>query len=128
MDRHVIANMGAELGATATVFPSDGEIKRFLKEQGREDDWIELKADQGATMIFMKKSIYQKLSHLIAKPTSPGNVVPVRKLLEHQFINHILVLQQILVIVILQLPQKSSKGKKLRMESRLILIQPQDKC
>src|SRR5690625_4294614 len=49
MDRHVIANMGAELGATGTVFPSDGEIKRFLKSQGREEDWMELKADKGAT-------------------------------------------------------------------------------
>src|SRR5699024_8261510 len=42
MDRHVIANMGAELGATATVFPSDDEVKRFLKHQNREDDWIEI--------------------------------------------------------------------------------------
>ncbi len=49
MDRHVIANMGAELGATATVFPSDKEVKRFLKTQGREDQWVELKADNGAT-------------------------------------------------------------------------------
>ena len=38
MDRHVIANMGAELGASATVFPSDGEVRRFLKSQGREAD------------------------------------------------------------------------------------------
>ena len=39
MDRHVIANMGAELGATTTVFPSDAEVRRFLKSQGREADW-----------------------------------------------------------------------------------------
>jgi aconitate hydratase len=38
MDRHVIANMGAELGATTTVFPSDGEVRRFLASEGREDD------------------------------------------------------------------------------------------
>src|SRR5690625_2669740 len=44
MERHVIANMGAELGATGTVFPSDGEIKRFLQTQGRGDDWTELVA------------------------------------------------------------------------------------
>src|SRR5699024_8991479 len=49
MDRHVIANMGAELGATGTVFPSDKEVKQFLKAQEREDDWIELTADKGAT-------------------------------------------------------------------------------
>src|SRR5690606_30858879 len=41
MDRHVIANMGAELGATASVFPSDDEVRRFLKAQGREEDWVE---------------------------------------------------------------------------------------
>ena len=43
MDRHVIANMGAELGATTTVFPSDDEVRRFLASEGREDDWIELR-------------------------------------------------------------------------------------
>src|SRR5690625_4672979 len=48
MDRHVIANKGAELGATTSVFPSDDEIKRFLKQQKRESDWMELKADKGA--------------------------------------------------------------------------------
>ncbi|MBQ0740947.1 aconitate hydratase, partial [Aquimarina celericrescens] len=47
MDRHVIANMGAELGATTTVFPSDEETKRFLKSQNREEDWTELLADEG---------------------------------------------------------------------------------
>ena len=41
MDRHVIANMGAELGATTTVFPSDGEVRNFLKGEGREEDWVE---------------------------------------------------------------------------------------
>src|SRR4051794_27117302 len=48
MDRHVIANMGAELGATATVFPSDDEVRRFLAAEGREDDWVELVADNDA--------------------------------------------------------------------------------
>src|SRR5690625_6448188 len=48
VDRHVIANMGAELGATATVFPSDDEVKRFLKHQNREDDWIEILAHPDA--------------------------------------------------------------------------------
>ena len=42
MDRHVIANMGAELGATTTVFPSDEQVRRFLRAQGREDDFVEL--------------------------------------------------------------------------------------
>src|SRR5438270_3751892 len=49
MDRHVIANMGAELGATTTVFPSDGEVRRFLASEGREDAWVELVADEDAS-------------------------------------------------------------------------------
>lgn len=77
MDRHVIANMGAELGATATVFPSDQEIRRFLKEQGREEDWIELEADRGATYDLEEEINLSELEPLIAKPSSPGNVVPV---------------------------------------------------
>ncbi|MEJ2500515.1 MAG: aconitase family protein, partial [Campylobacterales bacterium] len=48
MDRHVIANMGAELGATTSVFPSDDAVRRFLEAQGRPDDWSELAADAGA--------------------------------------------------------------------------------
>ncbi|VEF47650.1 isopropylmalate isomerase large subunit [Bacillus freudenreichii] len=77
MDRHVIANMGAELGATGTVFPSDGEIKRFLTEQGREEDWVELKADNGASYDIEEEINLSELQPLIAKPSSPGNVVPV---------------------------------------------------
>lgn len=77
MDRHVIANMGAELGATGTVFPSDNEIKRFLKEQGREEDWIELKADKDATYDIDEEIDLSTIEPLIAKPSSPGNVVPV---------------------------------------------------
>jgi homoaconitase/3-isopropylmalate dehydratase large subunit len=48
MDRHVIANMGAELGATTSVFPSDGEVRRFLTSECRADDWVELLADEDA--------------------------------------------------------------------------------
>src|SRR6266516_3455468 len=48
MDRHVIANMGAELGATTTVFPSDDEVRRFLASEGREDDWVPIAADADA--------------------------------------------------------------------------------
>ncbi|GIO24294.1 aconitate hydratase [Oceanobacillus sp. J11TS1] len=77
MDRHVIANMGAELGATATVFPSDEEVKRFLKQQGRKEEWMELKADDGATYDEHDKIDLSTLEPLIVKPSSPGNVVPV---------------------------------------------------
>lgn len=77
MDRHVIANMGAELGATASVFPSDGEVKRYLKEQGRRKDWQEILADEDATYDIKEELDLSTLEPLIAKPSSPGNVVPV---------------------------------------------------
>ncbi|HEX9888031.1 MAG TPA: aconitase family protein, partial [Nitriliruptorales bacterium] len=44
MDRHVICNMGAELGATTSIFPSDGEVRHFLDQQGRAGDWVEIAA------------------------------------------------------------------------------------
>ena len=77
MDRHVIANMGAELGATATVFPSDEVTRHFLKAQDREEDWTELLADEGCEYDHHEKIVLDELVPLIAKPTSPGNVVPV---------------------------------------------------
>ncbi|MGP4107652.1 aconitate hydratase [Virgibacillus sp. L01] len=80
MDRHVIANMGAELGATGTVFPSDKEIKRFLKEQDREDDWTELSADKDATYDIYEEIDLSELEPLVAKPSSPGNVVSISEL------------------------------------------------
>lgn len=79
MDRHVIANMGAELGATATVFPSDEMTRDFLRQQGREDDWVELQADNGATYDVTDDIDLSCLEPLIALPSSPGNVVPVRE-------------------------------------------------
>src|SRR6266480_4994173 len=79
MDRHVIANMGAELGATTTVFPSDGEIRRFLASEGREDAWTELLADDDAAYDIDEEIDLSSLEPLIAKPSSPGNVVPVRE-------------------------------------------------
>ena len=79
MDRHVIANMGAELGATTTVFPADEEVKNYLRSQGREADWVEIVADSDATYDRHDEIDLSKLEPLIAKPTSPGNVVPVRE-------------------------------------------------
>lgn len=77
MDRHVIANMGAELGATTTVFPSDKEVRRFLEQQGRADQWIELVADKDATYDLNDEINLSELVPLIALPSSPGKVVPV---------------------------------------------------
>jgi aconitate hydratase len=79
MDRHVIANMGAELGTTSTVFPSDGEVRRFLESEGRGADWIELVADPGAGYDVEEEIDLSALEPLIAKPSSPGNVVAVRE-------------------------------------------------
>lgn len=77
MDRHVIANMGAELGATTTVFPSDGEVKRFLKSQRREKQWQEILPDKDCNYDLHDEIDLSKLEPLIALPSSPGNVVPV---------------------------------------------------
>jgi len=79
MDRHVIANMGAELGATASVFPSDEETKRFMKLHGREGEWTSLKADPDCTYDLHDEIDLSKLEPLIACPTSPGNVTTVRE-------------------------------------------------
>ena len=80
MDRHVIANMGTELGATSTVFPSDDEVRRFLASQGREDAWTELVADEDADYDVREEIDLGELVPLVAKPSSPGNVVPVSEL------------------------------------------------
>lgn len=80
MDRHVIANMGAELGATTSVFPSDEETRKFLKSQDREGDWIELRADEGCEYELSDEIILDDLVPLIAMPTSPGNVVKVSEI------------------------------------------------
>lgn len=79
MDRHVIANMGAELGATTTVFPADDAVREFLRAEDREDDYTELLADEGAGYDVDEQIDLSTIEPLIAKPTSPGNVVPVRE-------------------------------------------------
>lgn len=79
MDRHVIANMGTEMGATTTVFPADGEIRRFMETQKRGDEYIELLADEGAEYDKYEELILDDVEPLIALPSSPGNVVPVRE-------------------------------------------------
>jgi aconitate hydratase len=84
MDRHVIANMGAELGATTTVFPADSEIQRFLVSEERGDDYAELVADDDATYDVDEHIELSDLEPLIATPSSPGNVVPVREVAGEQ--------------------------------------------
>ncbi|TDI83830.1 MAG: aconitate hydratase [Chloroflexi bacterium] len=79
MDRHVIANMGTELGATTTVFPSDTEVRRFLRTQDREEDWIEILPDEDANYDEYEEINLSELEPLIALPSSPGKVVPVHE-------------------------------------------------
>ena len=76
--RATIANMGAELGVTTSVFPSDAVTKQFLAAQGRADDWTELVADRGAAYDDVFEVKLDELEPLMAAPHSPGNVVAVR--------------------------------------------------
>lgn len=79
MDRHVIANMGAELGATTTVFPADDAVRDFLRAEDRAADFTELIADPGATYDIVERIDLGAIEPLIARPSSPGDVVPVRE-------------------------------------------------
>jgi aconitate hydratase len=78
-DRETIGNMGTELGATSTVFPSDERTLAYLKAQGRGEAWKELCADEGATYEENAEIDLSSLEPLIACPSSPGNVVTVRE-------------------------------------------------
>jgi aconitate hydratase len=79
-ERGTIANMIAELGATGAIFPSDEETRRWLAEQQREDDFVAL--DTGDTGDFDEEEHIDlaELVPLVAKPSSPDNVVPVEEL------------------------------------------------
>ena len=79
MDRHVIANMGAELGATTSVFPADEAVLGFLRAEQREQDYAELRAEPGASYDRTETIDLSALEPLIAAPSSPGNVMPVRE-------------------------------------------------
>jgi aconitate hydratase len=78
-DRHVIANMGTELGATTTVFPADDVVRRFMEYEKRGEHFSKLVADEGVTYDHHDHIDLSKLEPLIAKPSSPGNVVRVRE-------------------------------------------------
>ncbi len=79
-ERSTITNMGAELGATTSVFPSDEITRAYLKAQGREQDWIELLPDPDAEYDEVIEIDLNQLEPLIAQPHSPDNVVPVREI------------------------------------------------
>ncbi len=79
-ERATITNMGAELGATTSVFPSDEVTKAFLKAQGREEDWIELKADEDAVYDEVIDIDLSSLAPMAACPHMPDRVKSVTEI------------------------------------------------
>jgi aconitate hydratase len=71
--------MGTETGATTSIFPSDERTREYMEAQGRGKDWVPLAADVGAEYDEQIQIDLSKLEPLIAKPSSPGNVVTVRE-------------------------------------------------
>lgn len=78
--RATITNMGAELGATTSIFPSDEKTLEYFKAQGREDDWIEFKPDEDAVYDEEITINLNDLQPLAAKPHSPDNVEKVESI------------------------------------------------
>lgn len=79
--RATITNMGAELGATSSIFPSDEITYEFLKKQHREDDYMELKADEDAVYDETIEIDLNTLEPMIAMPHMPDNVLPISEVL-----------------------------------------------
>jgi len=79
-ERATICNMGAELGATSSIFPSDEQMLSFLRAQARESAWQPLQADEGASYDEIVELDLSSLEPLIACPHSPDSVRPVREL------------------------------------------------
>jgi aconitate hydratase len=77
-ERATITNMGAELGVTTSIFPSDTVTRAFMKAQGREDKWVRLKADKTAKYDRVIDIDLSALEPMVAQPHSPDNVVRVR--------------------------------------------------
>ncbi|QTX33087.1 aconitate hydratase [Aminithiophilus ramosus] len=79
-DRATITNMGAETGATSSVFPSDEVTRRWLRSQGRESSWVELSADDDARYDEIIDIDLSELEPMVAQPFQPGKVVRVSAL------------------------------------------------
>jgi aconitate hydratase len=79
-ERATITNMGAEMGVTTSIFPSDAVTKAFLKAQQREQDWAEVAADPDASYDRVIDVDLSAIEPLAACPHSPGNVKPIREL------------------------------------------------
>ncbi|MDR1003219.1 MAG: aconitate hydratase [Oscillospiraceae bacterium] len=79
-ERATITNMGAELGATTSIFPSDEITREFLKAQGRESDWTELLSDADAQYDEVVEINLSELEPLAAAPHSPDNIKTIKEL------------------------------------------------
>ncbi|MCR3923426.1 MAG: aconitate hydratase, partial [Firmicutes bacterium] len=79
-ERATITNMGAELGATTSIFPSDDVTRRFLAAQGREEQWVDLRADADAAYDEKHVIDLNQLEPLVACPHSPDAVKTVKEL------------------------------------------------
>jgi aconitate hydratase len=79
-ERATITNMGAELGATTSIFPSDKRTKSYLAAVGREPEWVEITADKGARYAEVINIDLSQIEPMIAQPHSPDNVVTVQSL------------------------------------------------
>ncbi|AZH24335.1 aconitate hydratase [Haloplanus aerogenes] len=78
-ERTTITNMGTELGATTSIFPTDDRTKDYLERQGRGDEYVELSADDDAEYADEIVVDLSDLEPLISTPSMPDNVVPVRE-------------------------------------------------
>lgn len=89
-DRATICNMGAELGATCSIFATDERTKEYLIQQGREEDYVEMKPDEDATYDERLDIDLSTLVPMVAKPHSPDAVVPVKDI-EGMKINQVVI-------------------------------------
>lgn len=78
-ERATITNMGAELGATSSIFPADEVVRRYFKAQGREDEFVEMLPDEDATYDEEVVINLSELKPLVACPNQPDNVKPVEE-------------------------------------------------
>lgn len=77
-ERATISNMGAEMGATTSIFPADEQVRKFLKAQKREADFVELTADEGCSYDGEMELNLSELVPLCACPHQPDNVIPLK--------------------------------------------------
>ena len=78
-ERATISNMGAEMGATSSIFPADEQVRKFMAAQGREEEYLPLAADEDAEYDDCIEINLSELEPLIACPHQPDNVIPIRE-------------------------------------------------